>query len=337
MQVNKTRETWIDIAKVFVMIMVVFTHINQTDFSLVTFVTVFHVPVFFILSGYLYKIPTDYKTNIKKLIKTLVVPYLLLNIIPIAYQIVFYPKDETFSIYKFVWLPIRQVILGETGLPLAGPMWFVYTLFVLRIIIDSICFKIKEKKSQTLTIYSLAIVSSIVAYFICTIVKHGSVYSAIIAPMSIPFFVIGYALKQYNIISSLTKKKTHSIFIACIFAALTYVAFTYNNGSNMSILDYGENYLLFYLGSICGSLMIILFSSLVKVKREDYFKNTCIGMLVILAWHYPLWCLITQRAMHIYQFEPIPALICATALVISMYPIIQFVKKYCPILIGNRK
>lgn len=74
----KERETYIDIAKGIGIILVVIGHLHGINHIIHDFFYLFHMPLFFIISGYLYNhnniIPL--KTFIKHKIKRLIIPFL---------------------------------------------------------------------------------------------------------------------------------------------------------------------------------------------------------------------------------------------------------------------
>ena len=80
--VNQCRINWIDWAKVIAIFFVVFGHTPQErgDF-LITYICTFHMPFFFMLSGFLSKGSTDTESNLRKHWHTLIIPYFFYNLI----------------------------------------------------------------------------------------------------------------------------------------------------------------------------------------------------------------------------------------------------------------
>lgn len=72
------RVEWIDWAKFVGIALVVYAHIPNASFG--NFAFLFHMPFFFIISGYLYKI-RPLKEEIKRSMKALLVPYLAYNLL----------------------------------------------------------------------------------------------------------------------------------------------------------------------------------------------------------------------------------------------------------------
>lgn len=82
------RIEWVDIAKGIGMLLVVWAHIHDTG-DLCTVIYSFHMPLFFVLSGYLFK--TDKYNGIWEFLmkkkKSLIMPYLMLSFITLLFYI----------------------------------------------------------------------------------------------------------------------------------------------------------------------------------------------------------------------------------------------------------
>ena len=149
MQEIKRSET-LDMLKALSAILVVFVHAaNIFDYSNVSFnywwltaCKLFAncgVPIFFMVSGYLWAIKnTDYRTNIQKKVKTLLIPYFSWILIYILLEIVGHAVlPDNFSNVKnwsfFEWL---TNIFGIPFIlsPIYAPFWFIRDLFLLNLI-----------------------------------------------------------------------------------------------------------------------------------------------------------------------------------------------------------
>ena len=75
----KKRIEYIDIAKGVAIILVLLGHIETCPAGLKSSIYSFHMPLFFILSGYFMKEGTELRLLAKKLFKSLMVPYLIIG------------------------------------------------------------------------------------------------------------------------------------------------------------------------------------------------------------------------------------------------------------------
>lgn len=129
---NQQRINWIDWSKVFAIYLVVLGHLVQRtgiELYIFYFIYLFHMPFFFFISGYLFKVREEtFKQFFANSFKLLVIPYLLLNLIGNIFLI------PTWILSK-QW-PIEQIIYFFTadGRGDIGPTWFLICLFWVRLL-----------------------------------------------------------------------------------------------------------------------------------------------------------------------------------------------------------
>lgn len=94
----------------------------------------FHMPLFFIISGYFFK-PLSFKDNVKKSGRRLLIPYLFASLISILLVWIIFPAN-VFSLIKGVFVGA----LGNYNSTInfwpyqAGAVWFLLALFVCKIV-----------------------------------------------------------------------------------------------------------------------------------------------------------------------------------------------------------
>ena len=169
---KKKREEFIDIAKGIAILCVIIGHTWKNaypaDKRLMVFIYSFHMPLFFILSGWCLK-STDVKISsvIVKKIKQLVVPYVVINFIRTMIM-----SPELFLKTEF-WRSLfyaagRDMQKGIDGKPVSqiGMTWFLMSLFMCQILY--LCVKkISEEYevSMWLLIICLAIQAGVYGMF----------------------------------------------------------------------------------------------------------------------------------------------------------------------------
>ena len=129
---KSNRIVWIDYLKVIAIYWVVLGHQPITNHNVHDWIFSFHVPVFFIISGYLMK---NYKfdwlfvwKNFKKLI-LVIVPYrAICMILNYAVDLTFY--TDQVSITHNLSDPILYFLIGDSRV---GPACFLFVLFRMRI------------------------------------------------------------------------------------------------------------------------------------------------------------------------------------------------------------
>jgi fucose 4-O-acetylase-like acetyltransferase len=79
------RKTWIDWAKAIGILLVVMGHSNYAQDDINPMIFMIHMPLFFVVSGYLFKTDKGLKAITQSNIRTLLIPYILFNAIWMVY------------------------------------------------------------------------------------------------------------------------------------------------------------------------------------------------------------------------------------------------------------
>jgi polysaccharide biosynthesis protein PslL len=196
MVVDRERNEWIDVAKGIAIILVVVGHAATFD---VTPIYWFHMPAFFIMSGFFFKPlnSTDvFKTWFLKRARQLFIPYLffLLVITVLRYLVIFYQSGLTWN-----WLAkdIVNVIVGGRFFPsdFYVVMWFIPCLFLTQVLCALIFYFIKQHYLRFVIIllfYSLA-------HFETWFSFNHSVFVPLnldVSLLALPYFVVGYLFSR---------------------------------------------------------------------------------------------------------------------------------------------
>ncbi|MBP9989017.1 MAG: acyltransferase family protein, partial [Ruminococcus sp.] len=92
----KKRIDWIDMAKGYGMILVIIGHIVADKGIAFRLISSFHMPLFFVLSGYLFSNKKTFKEFFIKKVKSLVVPYFCLCIPLIISKVINFYIDDIY-------------------------------------------------------------------------------------------------------------------------------------------------------------------------------------------------------------------------------------------------
>ena len=139
------RIAWVDFAKGVVIILVVLGHVIE-EVSVVDSIQIFHMPFFFVMAGFLLNLDKwggaeNYKAFTMKLVKRLLLPYYLAEIL--WYPIWFVVCHEAWQLhYLWNWPafnPFKALIMifvgnGNGQGLLLGQLWFLTALFFTEII-----------------------------------------------------------------------------------------------------------------------------------------------------------------------------------------------------------
>lgn len=149
------RQPWIDVARGILIIMVVMGHASFTDrnsFPYIKEIYWFHMPAFFILSGYLLKVPqswTSFRSWVKRRAVILLLPYAAYLTVEYTYRYITYFTRHSFdAVYLFKEL--FWVAFG--GRFLVGVYWFVTCFFFTQILVELLFMVCKDHRRRWLII-----------------------------------------------------------------------------------------------------------------------------------------------------------------------------------------
>lgn len=330
---NKTRFNWIDWAKTIGIFIVVLCHVPQYPTFEHAFFCSFQMPLFFFLSGYLHKNSDTFGDALKKYWTTIIVPYLLFQIIFYLYWYIAqkYDGHDVSTLYTAFMLPLLKCLVG---IPINGVTWFLAALLIIKLYANFILSKPYRVK---LTIISCVIV--IIVRYLMYMNNDDVKISFAIDSMLIflPFFFLGYFTKSCATFNCILKMKW-ILYMSTIISLLIL--------STLLIIDCESpigTFLLFYLKGISGSLFIICLCMILNNIQSNIIYTISNGTILIFGIH---WMFIGSFNFFLKQISeihteihyPTPiALLIAGGIVWINYYLILLCKKYFPIILGYRK
>lgn len=223
-----------------------------------------HMPMFFMISGYFYK---NYSFGIflKKNLKSLIIPYLFTSITLCILTIIYtyigqQATSSNINIINSIWAIIYGA--GSTELPnggiyFIGAIWFLQALFWCRISFNIVYNNFHKK--YIIILFFISTISTFVAQhiFIPTNILQG--LSALI------FFTVGYKVKELNLL----KKNTNKLYL---FIMSVIVLLSSSLGPIGMVTCYYPSYIINMIASIVGGYLIYYISY--------KFTNTKIGLIL---------------------------------------------------------
>lgn len=314
MNSDKKRIDWIDWAKAIAIFLMVIGHCWNTPKWLIYFICSFHMPVFFIVSGYLYK-PRD----IVRSLASFVMPVLFFTIITYFYRF-FLLENCSFQEYYH-----KTAIWGysaSTGMNCFAGIWFIQVLLTIRLLLGDIPGLDFIKKYYK----AIAVIIVFVVGIISIYQDHYDGLFVLYAIPSFPFVAVGIYLKEKNWSPQQLKWK-YVIPMAFLFIVLSQV----NKGYSIYGCHFGYSYFIFFAVALMGCFSLFKICSVSGCN--DFIKMSSVGTLLILPLHpWMYWSLTNLIPGKLYDLGYI---IIPVILMIVYYPIIKIVYKYCPILIGK--
>lgn len=331
MDTNKKRLEFIDVAKGIGILLVVLGHLNSAEQPIRNFIYSFHMPLFFFLSGLFFKGNTDFKTFLKKSVKTLLVPYLIF----VALDCIVYIIDNGFQTESVIFA-LKSRALSATGLRLRItnlPIWFLFALFYIRILY----YFVHKNKIAEVTI-------ALAGFVLVAVAKDFWYPPKCMYIVAIPCFVFysaGYRLRIFVFKFGNMKPSFTGCILTVVFFGALWVLSNVNDCVNIYSYKYG-NVILFYLNAFMGCFLTLYLSLIIsKVKSAGaviayYGKNS----IVVMLFHYYLCRIIlpdlmsaTGMSIYLYTY---PVQILATILIfVIMIPFISLSNKQLKVIIGK--
>lgn len=263
------------------------------------FIYLFHMPLFFFLSGYLFKDRTinDLPRYIIKKIKSLYIPFVACNLFAMAFHnalchIGIYRGEDVFLHINETMGYLVKVLICIKMEDVVAPMWFLPILMVV-----SVCYCILRLASGNEKVNSVMITALFLfVYMLLWAEKIGGVYRAIIlVGAGMWFFHIGHL---YRLHEDEVKRYVcgYPVVIGCFILEIILSIFVDVNMIQMRF----SNPIVFTIGALMGINIIVSISEKINIGWLQYFGN---NSLTILEWHYWGGVLTTLLQATIYKLE----------------------------------
>lgn len=278
MEKSEERIQWIDIAKGIGIILVIIGHVSVNQ-NINNFIYSFHMPLFFIISGFLYKPKKDFE---KHKAKSILIPYFSFSIISFIYWITierFFREQEVSPLNVFINIFIAR---GDNESYIFNVvLWFLPCLFMTEIIFN---FLINKTKSKYLKY--IMFISSIIGFIFPKISDIRLPFCLDIVFTAIAFYYLGFLFKENiknKFLIFLQKGVIYCILLIGIILIVSLLS-TIEQGANMMNLKY-KYYLIFYVTAILGFYMVYMISNKITINFLKWIgKNS----LYIMCIHEPL-------------------------------------------------
>ena len=296
---------------------------------LITYIISFHMPFFMFLSGYLTKRNNSIKENWKKDWTSIILPYLLYNIIFYPYWAIHeYSVETPISFTNYLFQPAIGIITGSIiWNNTNGPTWFLIALLFSRIIIDI------GNRLQHKNLFYIIIAITLFAfyetneYFLFTnkIVILGFA-------RCFPYYLIGYLLHGRIQPMNYTQK---NIIGVSLFTGIISISLS------LYIYDISPFILRIFVQQLVCVSAIIFFTCIsiaLNSIRSNYVTNISIGTMVIFGLHWAFIGLFNQVFQHLIGISKITyslwqVILIALIIEAILYPLI---KRLPPIWLGKK-
>lgn len=286
----KKRIGYIDMAKGLAIILVIVGHISFTPSPAKIILYLFHIPLFFFLSGFTFSID-KYKTFSSffwNKFKGIVIPFILLNVFVLFVQVFILYPDQVLSFNAFYF--VKQLLVSDR-LHIYFQLWFLNVLFL----------------SEIVSYFILRYARTRLIQFAVTVVLFFLVYAGQVAyesnwlliwnwdlvPVSTIFILLGVVVRKYlsRVEAYLNLKFLPIAVCACVIIGLL----NYKLSGLRVDLYYQQigNHLLFYVSALAGIWgTVILFRG---IPEAEWFKSIGKKTLVYYGVHSPIVLVLVEK------------------------------------------
>ena len=266
------RTKYLDAARGFALLAVMVGHCITKGTFLHKFIFSFHVPMFFLISGYLYKCKEG--ATLKDL-KRLAIPYAVVVMIVAVFGKVMASGGYYGNTKNLILAALFGAGVKHGDILLIGSIWFWPTIFLARRYLDCIFTWFTKDKARAAAVIALVLAGVGLAKE-----KIWAPMNADVALVAAGFMFAGYLIHKYQI------KMTLPVMAACIaFWIMSLSCERINIGKR----DYEVRYITFVGAVGAGFLFLELFRWLEQVKLlgwlTGFFAFTGRHTIALLAIH----------------------------------------------------
>lgn len=283
---KENRLVWIDITRGIGIACIVLCHLFAPTLLIHKILLLFNIPLFFFVSGFLYKKEENNRIYLIKKFRSFMVPYFAVFILvyPIL-LLAYFPSDYS---SEYIKVDVVSYLLGGQLLRqvvnnIFVAMWFLSCLFFVQVIYNFIQTTFKPP-----IVHFIVIVFFIAAYIngIC-FPDFWLYWCANVALMAIPMYHIGFLLRQIDL-----DKYSVWIIIGGVLSLLSIVFFP-QNSFDMMINYYGIPVITLVCSVLCfcmiRAISVYISRNKILTKISSEFGK---ASLVIMAFHLPVYQLL---------------------------------------------
>lgn len=260
----RARDPRVDAAKAIAILLVVFCHAKGVPHRMTLFAYSFHVPLFFLVSGWLAagyaSRDRDLTQTISKQARSLLLPYVTFYLLGYVYWLLtrnIGEKAARWGSHPW-WEPIVALFTGiGPDLYVQPPLWFLPVMLLTVVSYAAL----RRLMSPTL----IAVIAVIVAWLWMNWfpAQHVRIFFGLdVLPVSLCFYALGALLIHVSpyLPTSLAASAVATLVLALVVAWVADI----NGRIDVNMLAFGHSDALFVVSALFGSLMVICAARLVQ-------------------------------------------------------------------------
>lgn len=258
------RIEWLDIAKGLGILSVVFGHCIPLSNPLCQLIFQFHMPLFFMLSGFTFSEKDSFLTTFKKKAKTLLLPFVGYFLLGLAVTLVVAPWRKQLTLEGIK----ADLILADPNNVHNSSIWFLVCLFFVVTI-----FWVLKKFPIVLQVLAVAAAFAVAVWYAKVRAFHPIFGYARLplnldcVPTGLVFYTMGHYARRLKLHEKVTSKIWIEAIVTAVSVAATLIVFKFNGYVNTHGLVY-NNPLLFIAGGLSGSIAVFGASALIARITE---------------------------------------------------------------------
>lgn len=258
------RIKWIDVAKGIGIIAVVLGH--SGNLFLAHYIYWFHMPLFFLISGYLHKQPDSFDMFVKNTRRKtcrLLVPYVSFYCLILVIEKINYGQ-AAITLKDFTRLLFGGQLLGG----FFASFWFITVLYLTQIAFSLLLLNLKTAKAVSAVLVSAYILSYLDSLFSVSVYDIKFLWNADVVLLAVVFYSAGWLLKNKKVVIK------RSVLLLCSFITCITIILDAQGIINYSLDMRSSTYNHFLLDllvpvGIC--MMILQFSRFLEKYRTSKY------------------------------------------------------------------
>lgn len=263
----KKRIDWIDALKGIGIILVVLSHTTNGGEVLRTLIFSFHMPLFFMISGYLFKPNLRFVKFSFKIFKSLVIPYICCA----TFDLIIVACNGSFESICALLLDFLFV----KGNPVINrPTWFLIILFEIELLYYFVYRLTNWKKCML----------GILLFMLSFLCGRRFVFGLNIVPFSMCFFVIGDLCKNVKAYIQKKRTKLYHWYTYLIIILIWLILSMYNGPTDIYGYIHGKSSILHVVNGFLGTAVFTVIA--VKLRHIRLLRYFGENSLIVLCTHY---------------------------------------------------
>ena len=274
------RIAWIDWSKVLLIYLVVLAHYDNIDGYVDSLICHFHMPAFFLISGYLHK-PLNIKDSLLNNSKRLLIPAFLFSLVCWEfYTAIDLIKHRTLTLEENLLQPLLGIVCYDRNIasPQCGVIWFLEILFICKVLLDLLL----KIGNRGVFIFCLLSVIATSVWSFGGVNDFGLLFYVQRLCASFPFVALGYYAKKQEWMMRITNISP----IVPIVSLLIYIIGVYFNGrTGIYSYQFGYDVFAYIAITLCGCFCFFYYVNKAKIGGGKILVTLSNNTILILCLH----------------------------------------------------